>query len=45
MFHDVHDEQRVPLRARVDDGGEGHGDRSPQPSGQIRRHILNGQQL
>jgi hypothetical protein len=45
MRHDVHHEQCMALRARVDECGEGSRDRPPQPTGHIDRHVLGEQEF
>ena len=45
VLHDVHQEERIPLRALEDERREGAGDRPPQAPGHIRRHRLGGQEF
>src|SRR5262245_61297003 len=45
MLDDVHHEQRIPLSAFMDEGGERGADRPPKPSSDIRRDVFSWEQL
>ena len=45
MLHNVHHEQRIAVRARIDKRRERGHHRPPQPPGHIRRHVRGRQEL